>query len=102
MITIRIGDSERELDTADEHWINDQISRRRQDKAPPCVRVSIRKAGFDMVLSTPTCGGGGSGGRAPNEQERAVFELWEKRGLSNNDFTGGSVVAFLKQLRNLC
>ncbi len=102
MITIRIGDSERELDTADEHWINEQIRRRRHDNTPPCVRVSIRKGALDMLLSTPTCGGGGDSNRPPNEQEKEVFELWKKHGLANNDFTGGSVVAFLKQLKNLC
>ncbi|MCF7822090.1 MAG: hypothetical protein K9M17_06590 [Mariprofundaceae bacterium] len=99
MIRIQIGDMERELASADEHWINQQINRRRADKQTVCVKITIHRGDLDMVLATPTCGAGGGGGRPPRPKEKEVFGLWNQRGLDNMDFTGGNLVAFLKQLK---
>lgn len=101
MIRIRIGGEEREFASADEQWINQQINRRRADSQPVCVRVTVHEGGLDMVLSTPTCGASGGGGRPPRPQEKEVFDLWNRRGLDDADFTGGNLVAFLKQLKQL-
>lgn len=101
MITVRIAEEERQLDAVDEQWINQQINRRRADGQSVCVRVTVHKDGLDMVLSTPNCASG-SGGRPPRPREREVFDLWDQRGLNDTDFTGGSLVAFLKQLRRFC
>lgn len=101
MIRIRIGDVERELASADEHWINQQINRRRADGQTVCVRVTVHEGDLNMVLSTPTCGASGGGGRSPRPQEKEVFDLWNQRGLNDADFTGGNLVAFLKQLKRL-
>lgn len=98
MITIRIAEEERQLDAADKQWINQQINRRRADGKTVCVRVTIRRGGLDMVLATPTCTSSGGGRRGPNTQESEVFNLWGQRGLNEADFTGGNLVAFLKQL----
>lgn len=100
MIKIRIADVEKELASADEQWINQQINRRRADGQTVCVRVTIHEGGLDMVLATPTCGAGG-GGRPPRPDENRVFDLWKKLGLNDESFTGGNVVAFLKQLQHL-
>lgn len=100
MIKIRIADVEKELASADEQWINQQINRRRADGQVVCVRVTIHEDGLNMVLATPTCGAGG-GGRPPSPEERRVFDLWKKRGLDDENFSGGNVVAFLKQLPHL-
>lgn len=99
MIRVRIADEERQLGTADAQWINQQINRRRADGQSVCVRVVIHGGGLDMVLSTPNCGTGGSGGRPPTTQEKRVFDLWDKRGLNNADFNGGNLIAFLHQLK---
>ena len=101
MIIIRIGNDERELSSADGHWINQQINRRRDDGQTVCVRITIKEDDLDMVLSTPTCGASGGGGRPPHPREKEVFGLWNQRGLNNADFTGGNLVAFLKQLKRL-
>lgn len=101
MIKVRIGEEERELVTADEQWINQQINRRRADGQAVCVRVTVRQNGLHMILSTPACGGGGEGGRAPYPQEKEVFDLWDRRGLNDTGFAGGNLVAFLKQLSQL-
>lgn len=99
MIRIRIGEEERDYASADEHWINQQINRWRADGQAVCVRVTVQKAGLDMVLSTPTCATGG-GGRPPRPQEKQVFELWDQRGLNDASFTGGNLIAFLRQLKS--
>lgn len=100
IIRIKIGESERELAKASESWINQQINRRREDRISVCVRVKIQNSRLNMVLSTPTCPSG-NGGRPPTMYEQEVFDLWEKRGLNSSNFTGGHLVAFLKQLKNL-
>ena len=99
MVTIRIGAEARTLTDATENWINDQINRRRLDGQDVCVEVRVHTGGLDLRLATPGCGTGGGGGRLPNPSEREVFELWTKRGLSSSSFSGGNLVAFLKQLR---
>lgn len=99
MIRIRIGDEERELASADEHWINQQINRRRADGQSVCVRITVHEGDLDMVLTTPTCGTSGGGGRPPRPREKEVFELWNQRGLNDVNFTGGNLVAFLKQIK---
>jgi hypothetical protein len=101
MITIRIAEEERQLDAVDEQWINQQINRRRADGQSVCVIVTVHKDDLDMVLSTPNCASGG-GGRPPRPREKEVFDLWNQRGLNDTDFTGGNLVAFLKQLRRFC
>lgn len=101
MIRIRIGDQERDYDSADENWINQQINRRRADGLQVCVRVTIHLGDMDMILSTPTCGSSSRGGRRPRPSEQEVFDLWNQRGLDSPDFTGGNLVAFIKQLRRL-
>jgi len=101
MIRIRIGEEERGLDSADEHWINQQINRRRADGQSVCVMVILHEGLLDMVLSTPNCGASGGGGRPPRPEEKEVFDLWGQRGLNDADFSGGSLVAFLIQLNRL-
>ena len=98
MIKIEIGDAEKDLASADEHWINQQISRRREDGQAVCVKVTIHKGDLNLVVSTPTCGGAG-GGNPLSPKETEVFGLWKQRGLDKADFTVGDLVAFLKQIR---
>lgn len=99
MIRIEIGNETRELNDADEQWINQQINMRRADGENVCVRVTIKEGELNMVVATPSCGGDGSGARPPTADESRIFDLWDKRGLSRQDFTGGNVIAFLAQLQ---
>jgi hypothetical protein len=101
VITIRIGDEVRSFAEASESWINQQVNRRRTEGQNVCVEVSISTSGLNLRLATPGCGSGGGGGRPPTANERAVLDLWSKLGLLSSDFTGGNLVAFLKQLRRL-
>jgi hypothetical protein len=101
MIKIRIGEAERDLNSASESWINQQINRRRKDGLSVCVRVIVKEGDLDMILSTPTCASSGGGGRPPRPREQTMFNLWNKRGLNEPDFTGGNLIAFLKQLKHI-
>lgn len=99
MVKIKIGGEERNIENVEANWINQQINRRREDGQQVCVQVRIRTDSFDLTLATPTCGG--RGGRTPQPHEQEIFDLWKKRGLNESDFTGGNLVAFIKQLRKL-
>ena len=106
MITIKICEYERQFNSVrdiDEQWINQQINRRRESGVDVFVRVTIHQGILNMILSTPNCpgGGGGGSGRPPNQQEHAVYNLWSSRGLDAPNFTGGNLIAFLKQFDNL-
>jgi hypothetical protein len=100
MIKIRIDETEMDISSADESWINQQINRRRADGLSVCVRVTIKEGDLDMILSTPTCPSTG-GGRPPRPHEQETFNLWNQRGLGERNFTGGNLIAFLKQLRHI-
>lgn len=102
MIKIKIGEAEGELGSIEESWINQQINRRRADGLSVCVRVVVQEGDLDLILATPTCGASGGGsGRLPRPREKMVFDLWNQRGLNETDFTGGNLIAFLKQLKHL-
>lgn len=101
MIKIRIANEERQIETADVQWINQQVNRRREEGHPVCVRVIIHEGGLDMILASSNCGSSAGGaGRPPNNQEKKVFDLWDQRGLNRADFAGGSLVAFLQQIKH--
>lgn len=100
MIRVQIGSDERVDDAATEEWINQQLGRRRDAGEPVCVRVLINTSSLNIALATVGCAGGG-GGRPPHPEEREIIELWRKRGLSEPEFHGGNLVAFVKQARRL-
>lgn len=99
MSTIRIGNDERPLESADMHWITQQIQARRSDGRTVCVKVIIRTRDLDLALATPTCGGGGGGGRPPTQREKAVIDLWNELGLNSLGYEPGKVVAFVQRVR---
>jgi len=102
MSTISIGNDQRDLRDADPQWIAQEINSRRRDGQSICVFVRIEEPGVSMSLCTPACrvGGGGGGGRPPNVRERAILELWQKRGLNDAEVEAGEVVSFVEQLRH--
>ncbi len=100
MIKILIGTEERNIDDASEEWINKQINRRRKDGVPVCVKVIFDTPDLKMGLSTPDCNNSGGGGRPPNSKESTVLDVWDKMHLGTAGFTGGNVVAFLKQIKS--
>jgi hypothetical protein len=102
MIKIRINGEERQYDAGIEPWINQQINRRRADNQIVCTEVTIHHDPLNMLLRTPGCETGASGrggGRPPSPQEQSIYDLWGSLGLNDARYTGGQLVAFLKQLR---
>lgn len=99
MIKVKIGESERDRSNADAQWINEQINRRRAEGKSVCVRVTIDSSPVNFMLSTPQCGSsGGGGGRPLNADETKILSYWEKLHLNTDGFTGGNLVAFLRQI----
>ena len=96
-VQVEIGGETRSLGEADEQWINDAINRRRRDGISVCVRVLIQDSDVDLALSTPGCPVS-RGSRPATVEEQPILDLWRKRRLDQAGFTGGDVVAFLKQL----
>jgi len=102
MINIKIADQERQFNNIkeiEESWINQQINRRQSDNQIICVRIRLNIDSINVSLCTPTCVGGSGGGREPNEKESDIIDLWNKHGLNLSNFTGGNLVAFIKQLK---
>lgn len=98
MIKIQIGILERTLEEVTPEWINQQINLRRKDGVFVSVKVIIKTGSINMMLSTPDEESTAQAGRVPNEQERVIFDLWNKHQLNDIHFSGGNLVAFLKQL----
>jgi hypothetical protein len=102
MVTVTINGESREINDTTENWITQTITAARKGGRNVCVQVAINLSALNMTLSTPGCGGaGGGGGRAPNANEREVFDLWEQRALNRSDFGPGALIAFLRQFRRL-
>jgi hypothetical protein len=100
--TVTIAGDTRNLSDVDESWVTQQVNRRRRDGLAVCVVVKVETTGLNMTLATSACvGSGGGGGRLPNPREQDVFDMWNSLRLNTSDFTGGNLVAFLKQLRRL-
>lgn len=96
-VEVQIGSEKRSIDDSSPSWINDQINRRRRDGIPVCVQVYINKESINLRLSTPGCSGGGGGGSL-NTQEMEIVDLWRKHHLSEDSYTGGNLISFLKQI----
>ncbi len=102
MVTVTIGAESSTDSEISESWINEQISNRRRAHAMICVIVKIKERGLDLALRTAGCGGVAAGpGRAPNPRESQVFQLWEKLHLNAPEFTGGNLIAFLRQAEHV-
>ena len=101
MVTVIIGNSERGIDGATMSWLSEQILRRRNDRTSVCVKVSIKTDGLNILLTTPGCSGGASGGRTPNTEENKILQLWERRGMDRDNFEIAELNAFLKDIRSL-
>jgi hypothetical protein len=98
MITIRIGNDSRRLEEADESWIAQEVNNRQREGVPVCAEVTIKTSTLNVKLATPACGPGGTGARAPRPDEAVIIELWGKHKLASDEFSGGNLVAFIKQL----
>ncbi|MHB8976612.1 MAG: hypothetical protein ACYDAI_08035 [Trichloromonadaceae bacterium] len=98
---IRIGQDERELPQADEHWIVSRIKQEEANQGSVCIRVFIKVGDVDITLNSGGCPAGGGGERQATPKELELFDLWNKLGLKTSEINGGKVIAFLKQIRRI-
>ena len=97
MITIKIGDVEGRWGEVGPDWINQQITRRKEDRGSVCVLVTILERDVNMTLASYYCQSIGSGTWTPPPTEQRVSDLWEKCSLRKPDFSSGNLIAFLNQ-----
>jgi hypothetical protein len=97
-IEVEIAGDKRRLSDVDSQWVHEQVGNRRRGGRAVCVRVYVTDSGIDLRLSTPSCPTAG-GSRPASPEERPIIDLWRGHHLDEPDFTGGDVVAFLRQLR---
>jgi hypothetical protein len=96
-IRVRIGAEERDFTDPNISWIHEQIRRRRDDREPVCVQVTVDEGDIHLILMTPDCPRVLGGGQLTTRASELV-ELWNKRHLNEKDFTSGNLIAFLQQI----
>lgn len=101
MIKISINDNVRNFEDVNPNWIHEQVRGRLKEGIPVCVVVQVKKPGIDLSVSCGDCSSGSGGrGRAPNPEERRVFDLWEELGCKHSPVNPGNIVAFLNHVKN--
>lgn len=98
-IRVKIGSIEKDIADVDPNWVNEQINRRRDDGAAVCVQVTIDKESVHLHLITSDCPHSGGSNRLLSTQENETISLWNKLHLDEENFSGGNLVAFLRQIR---
>lgn len=101
MTTVSIGEVEADLSHATAGWIRDHVRALRSREIPVCVQVTIQSGPINIVLSTSACGSSRRSSWEPNTEEQKIVELWRKRGLSEDDFDVGQLIAFTNEIKHL-
>lgn len=101
MVTLRIGDAEREIASPsdiEEGWINRQIQLRRANGAAVCATVSIQHPPVSLVLPVGDCPPGRRQSRLLHPSEKRVVALWRKHDLDQANFASGRLIVFLREV----
>jgi|SRR5690554_1191138 hypothetical protein len=101
MVTLRIGDAEREISSPsdiEEGWINRQIQVRRANGETVCAAVAIERPPVSLVLPVGDCPPGGRRRAQLHPTEQRVVALWREQGLDQADFASGRIIVFLRDL----
>lgn len=98
MKRISIGGNDRDLDGASPSWISEHVQDLRSQGETVCVTIVIEAGPVNMRLATPGCGPGSGSGRAPNRQEKKLLDLWEKKGLNEDDFDVRELIDFVERV----
>tara|TARA_R110000782_G_scaffold166829_15_gene258814 strand:- start:2439 stop:2744 length:306 start_codon:yes stop_codon:yes gene_type:complete len=101
MIRIKVGTFDYDLKDLNEGELIKQVIERRKDNVPVCVQVTIKTGNLNMILATPDCASGG-GNRPPTDEEKSIYDLWDKFSLGSKDYSPGNLIAFLKQIQSMC
>ncbi len=95
---VEIAGESRSLEDAEPEWINQRIQRMRADRLAVWVRVTINDGAINIVLQAPGCPSRSGASRRASADERELFDLWDEHHLNDAHFSGGDVVALLRQL----
>lgn len=98
MIWVSVGSQRVSLEELRDGWLVEQIKRQSAGGQDVCVRVDIEEGDIRVGLTTPACSSGAGGGRPARPREAAIIEQWRKSGLTDEGWTQGNLIAFLKQL----
>ncbi len=98
-IRVKIGPIEKDIADVDPTWINEQINGRRDDGVGVCVQVTIDMESAHLHLATSDCPHFGGSNRLLSTQENEILSRWNKLHLNEKNFSGGNLIAFLKQIR---
>ena len=98
---IAIGDANRDFSDATPSWIREHVLAFRSRNIPVCVKISIKTDRLNIGLSTPACPASGFSERDPNPQEERILDLWRKRGMDQDDFEIGQLIAFLNEIKHV-
>jgi len=101
MTTISIGGNETDLAHTNASWIRDHVRALRSRGMPVCVQVSIHSGPINVLLLTPACSPSNPARREPNIEERRILDLWHKRGMDDDDFDVGQLIAFVNEIKHV-
>jgi hypothetical protein len=99
-IRVKIAGIEKDISEVDPNWVNQQINGRRADGEVVCVQVTIHKDSVNLILITADCPHAISGSKyILTDIEHEILNLWRKLHLSESNFSGGNLIAFLHQVK---
>lgn len=90
-----INGPRRPVDDTSPQTIKNEIEDYRRRGINPCFQVFIEGPGLGLTLGTPNCPGG-YGGRAPNREEQAFIDEWNRVGLNNNGYESIAAAKYVK------
>jgi len=79
----------------DAQWIQQQIERRRNSGADPCVRIVIHTSGANLALETAACSSSSAARRKPTPMEQEILDHWTKGHLSDVGFSVTNLLEFV-------
>ena len=101
MIEISIGGEHRYGRDVTPAWLRSGIDKLRQSGSPVCVKIRIQSGTIDMILATEECPSSVDEGRPFRPEERKIFELWQRKNLTENQFSVNDLAEFIAAVRHL-
>ena len=81
MISIRVGEQERDVRAIEYAWISEHIERRRADGSDPCVVLIVQEGDTNLVFTCGECPVFKRQLESPRPEEEGLFEMWAEHGL---------------------
>ena len=98
MNRIKIGNFERDIESAEPNWIREHVQDLRGQGTPVCVEITLNSGSVNMILATPACGPTSASRQEANRQEKKILELWKKKGLNEDNFNVKELIDFVERV----